>query len=76
MNLIYDADAVEPAVEVVLGPALLIYAAGTVGLLCLSGAVTVAGDELHEGAFALGSGANIELETGAAGLLITLRGLT
>lgn len=76
LNLIYDADAVEPAVEVVLGPALLNYAAGTVGFLCLSGAVTVAGDELHEGAFALGSGANIALETGAAGLLIILRGLT
>ena len=76
LNLIYDADAVEPAVEVVLGPALLNYADGTVGFLCLSGAVTVAGDELHEGAFGLGSGANIALATGAAGLLITLRGLT
>ena len=75
LNLIYDADAVEPAVEVVLGPALLNYADGTVGFLCLSGAVTVAGDGLPMGAFGLGSGADIALATGAAGLLITLRSL-
>lgn len=75
LNLIYDAKAIEPAVEVVLGPALLSCAAGKVGFLCLSGAVTVAGDGLPIGAFALGTGANIALATGAAGLLITLRGL-
>ena len=76
LNLIYDANAVEATVEVVFGPATLICAAGTVGFLCLSGAVTVAGDGVPMGAFALGTGANIALATGAAGLLITLRGLT
>lgn len=75
LNLIYDAKAIEPAVEVVLGPALLSCAAGKVGFLCLSGAVTVAGDGLPVGAFALGTGANIALAAGAAGLLITLQDL-
>jgi environmental stress-induced protein Ves len=75
LNLIYDANAVEAAVEVILGPATLTCAAGSVGFLCLSGAVTVAGDGLPTGAFALGTGADIALATGAAGLLITLRGL-
>jgi hypothetical protein len=75
LNLIYDANAIEAAVEVILGPATLTCAAGTVGFLCLSGAVTVAGDGLPMGAFALGIGADIALATGAAGLLITLRGL-
>ena len=75
LNLIYDAHAVEAAVQVVLGPATLTCAAGTVGFLCLSGAVTVAGDGLPMGAFALGTGAEIALATGAAGLLIILRGL-
>jgi uncharacterized protein len=75
LNLIYDANAVEAAVEVVFGPATLTCAAGLVGFLCLSGAVTVAGDGLREGAFALGTGADIALASGAAGLLITLRDL-
>lgn len=75
LNLIYDAHAVEAAVQVVLGPATLTCAAGTVGFLCLSGAVTVAGDGLPMGAFVLGTGAEIALATGAAGLLIILRGL-
>jgi environmental stress-induced protein Ves len=75
LNLIYDANAVEAAVEVVLGPAILPCAAGTAGFLSLSGAVTVAGDGLFTGAFALGTGADIALAAGAAGLLITLRGL-
>ena len=76
LNLIYDANAVEAAVEVVLGPVTLTCAAGAVGFLCLSGAVTVAGDGLPMGAFALGTGADIALAPGAAGLLMTLRGLT
>lgn len=75
LNLIYDANAVEAAVNVILGPATLTCAAGMVGFLCLSGAVTVAGDGLPTGAFALGTGADVALATGAAGLLITLRGL-
>jgi environmental stress-induced protein Ves len=75
LNLIYDAHAVEAAVEVVLGPATLTCAAGTVGFLCLSGAVTVAGDGVPMGAFALGTGADIALAAGAAGILMTLWGL-
>ena len=76
LNLIYDANAVEAAAEVVFGPAILPCAVGTVGFLCLSGAVTVAGNGLPTGAFVLGTGADVALATGAAGLLITLRGLT
>ena len=75
LNLIYDANAVEAAVNVILGPATLTCAAGTVGFLCLSGAVTVAGDGLAMGAFALGTGADIALAAGAAGILVTLRDL-
>lgn len=61
--------------EVILGPATLNCEAGTTGLLCLSGAITVAGDGLREGAFALGNGADIELEGGPQGYGITLRKL-
>ena len=75
LNLIYNAKVIEPAVEVILGPATLNCEAGTTGLLCLSGAITVAGDGLREGAFALGNGADIELAAGAAGIRITLRKL-
>jgi uncharacterized protein len=75
LNLIYDAHAVEAAVEMLLGPATLSCAAGTAGFLCLSGAITVAGDGVPMGAFALGTGADIALAAGAAGLLMTLRGL-
>jgi len=73
LNLIYDANAVEATVEVVFGPATLICAAGTVGFLCLSGAVIVSGDGLPTGAFAFGTGIDIALAADAAGLLIFLR---
>ncbi len=72
LNLIYDANAVEAAVVVVFGPATLNCEAGNVGFLCLSGAITVAGDGLPAGAFALGSGADIALAAGAAGILVTM----
>ena len=75
LNLIYDANAVEATVEVVFGPATLICAAGTVGFLCLSGAVIVSGDGLPTGAFAFGTGVDIALAAGAAGIRITLRKL-
>lgn len=75
LNLIYDSHAFEAAVEVILGPATLNCEAVKVGFLCLSGDITVAGDELRNGAFALGGGADIILEAGAAGILITLRDL-
>ncbi|WP_158589886.1 HutD/Ves family protein [Gemmobacter lutimaris] len=73
LNLIYDATAVEAAVNVILGPATVNCEAGTAGFLCLSGAVTVSGDGLPVGAFALGTGADIALEADATGILITLR---
>ena len=73
LNLIYDANAIEATVEVVFGPATLTCAAGTVGFLCLSGAVIVSGDGLPMSAFALGTGVDIGLAAGAAGLLISLR---
>ena len=73
LNLIYAAHAVEATVGVVFGPATLICAAGTVGFLCLSGAVIVSGDGLPTGAFAFGTGIDIALAADAAGLLIFLR---
>ena len=73
LNLIYDANAVEPAVEMIFGPATVNREAGTVGFLCLSGAVIVSGDGLPTGAFAFGTGIDIALAADAAGLLIFLR---
>lgn len=75
LNLIYDAKVVAPEVVVVFGPATLTCAAGLVGFLCRSGVVTIAGDGLPVGAFALGTGADITLAEGAAGILVKLRDL-
>jgi len=75
LNLIYDAKAIYAEVRPVLGPDTVYTSTGKVGFLCLSRRVTIGGDKVPVGAFALGSGCEIQLDAAASGILVSLQDL-
>lgn len=75
LSLIYDAKAIYAEVRPVLGPDTVYTSTGKVGFLCLSGRVTIGGDKVPVGAFALGSGCEIQLDAAASGILVSLQDL-
>lgn len=75
LNVIYDASRIRADVTLRAGPDRITTGPYVSGFLALNGAISVDGDTIPVGSFALGTGGTFELAAGASGLLVTLAAL-